>query len=379
MGIGERQIKNKSGKVTKSRTITICVDTGERYPNGKKKYKQIVRSLGRTQDVPKAEARAIFDREESKYKKNKSYAFSPTLADFAPRYIAHKRDAEGKRSWERDQYSLRALISYFGRNTQLSQIDSKDIDEYKVERQKTVSPKTVNNELECLRNLYNQAAKWEEFAGHNPVSKAGLIRKIVRDKKQPPTPQEEALLFKQLNPNIARIFTFAANTGMRITEVIELEIDQIHETQSFEDGETETIELAVLNPSDTKTGEGRAIPLNYDAKLAKDESLEFNNGRDKRIFLNTRGKPYTSHNAVYLAMKRACRAAGIRRITPHDLRRRFASRVIDKGGNILDTRTMMGHASFKMLESYVTTSTSMLRAVQAIEEKRPVKLVKKLS
>ncbi|MFI5324435.1 MAG: hypothetical protein ACHQ6U_13125 [Thermodesulfobacteriota bacterium] len=145
MGIGERQIKNKSGKVIKSRTITIRIDTGERYPNGKKKYKRIVRSLGKVQEITKAQAREIFDREESKYKKNKSYAFSPTLANFAPRYIAHKRDAEGKRSWQRDQYSLRALISYFGRDTQLSQIDSKDIDEYKVERQKTVSPKTVDN------------------------------------------------------------------------------------------------------------------------------------------------------------------------------------------------------------------------------------------
>jgi integrase len=202
--------------------------------------------------------------------------------------------------------------------------------------------------------LFNLARIWGEYEGDNPVSKAGLIKKIVQDKKKPPSVEEEALLLSRLNPNISWIFRFAANTGMRISEIINLEVDQIQERQYFEDGKVKTIEVAILNPTDTKTGEARTIPLNDDAKAAKDEALAFNAGRYKQIFLNTQGKPYVTRQAVFLAMKRACKNLGIRRITPHDLRRRFASRLVESGANLIDVRDMMGHTSFKMLEGYVT-------------------------
>ncbi|MFI5322868.1 MAG: tyrosine-type recombinase/integrase [Thermodesulfobacteriota bacterium] len=256
MGIGEREIKRKSGKVTKSRTFTVYVDTGKRYANGRKIYKRVVRSLGSVHAVSKAQAQEVYDRMRTKYKTNKYLHNSPCLADFVSRYIAHKRDAEGKKSWQRDVYSLNNLLCYFGTDIKLSEIDSKSIDEYKVDRQKTVSKKTVNNELECLRNLFFLAETWEEFAGKNPVSKAGLIKKIIRDKRKPPTPEEETLIMSRLNPYVRCIFKFAANTGMRISEVINLETDQIHSTQYFEEGRVKKIKVAKLNPSDTKTGQG---------------------------------------------------------------------------------------------------------------------------
>lgn len=373
MGIGKRETKRKDGKVTHSRTYTIYVDTGQIYPNGRKKYKQIKRSLGTTAEVPKAAAKAEYEKAASKYKSKKYVDTHPTLGTFSPRYITHKRYAEGKKSWERDRYSLNRLVPYFGPDTLLSDIGPKDIDRYKKDRQRQASKKTVNIELECFRNMFNLAISWGEYDGDNPVRLAGLIKKIVRNKRKPPTPDEETLLLSRLNPSIYRIAVFAANTGMRITEVVELDTDQFTTVSYIENGQVKTIELVVLHATDTKDSEERIIPLNADAQRAKNEALAYNNGRYKRLFLNTRGLPYTSRHAVYWAFKRACKSLGIRRITPHDLRRLFASLVIENGGNILDTRDMMGHASYKMLAAYVTTNLSKIRAVKAIERKGTIR------
>jgi hypothetical protein len=56
LGVGERRTTDKAGKVKRSRTITVLVDTGERYPSGAKKYKKIVRSLGSVHTVTKTRA-----------------------------------------------------------------------------------------------------------------------------------------------------------------------------------------------------------------------------------------------------------------------------------------------------------------------------------
>lgn len=393
MGIGERRTTDKAGRVKRSRTITVLVDTGERYPSGAKKYKKIVRSLGSVHSVTKAKAKEAYKKEQSKYKRKRSY-FSPPLADFSRRYIEHKRYGENKKSWERDAYSLRNLNDFFGPDTRLSEIDSKRIDEYKAARQKTASPKTVNNELGCLRNLYNLAITWEEYEGENPVSRAGLIKKIIREKRKPPTPEEETLLLAELQraaPSVAWIFKFAVNTGMRISEIINLEVDQIGETQYLEDRKVIKTKAVILDPVHTKTGEGRVIPLNADAEGVLKEALAFNKGRHKRVFLiKSRplkpgvrrrkpkhgplseirdGQPYSSRTPVYQVMNRACIKLGIRRITPHDLRRRFASRMVEGGVDLISIRDMMGHVSFKMLESYVTVNASKIRGVKAIETK----------
>lgn len=405
LGVG-KQKRTYKGKVKQSRIITVYVDTGERYapsekyPEGRKKYKRVVRTLGSVNEVPKTQAEKAYKRELSKHKKIK-HGYSPTLSDFARRYIEHKRYGEGKKSWETDQYSLKALISHFGPYMTLSEIDSKLIDEYKIERQAKVSPKTVNNELACLRNLYNVAAVWGEYEGINPVSRAGLIRKIPQKVRQGPTPEEEELLLKELPPSVAWIFTFALHTGMRISEIINLKTDQIKETQYFHEGKAIKIKIIALEPADTKTSQGRVIPLNSDAERVLNEALEFNAGRSKSVFLiKSRpykpevrrrkprhgpvsevrdGKPYSNRLPILKAMTRACKRLGIRRITPHDLRRGFASRMLAKGVDLISLRDVMGHVSFKMLERYITVDASKIRGVKLIESKQSRKAKKKSS
>lgn len=391
MGIGERRTINKAGRVKKSRTITILVPTGERYPNGKKKYKQIVRTLGSVYEVNKATAKEIYEKQRSKHKKNKYHLVSPSLADSSVRYIEHKRFVQGKRSWQRDEYSLNNLVGHFGPDRKLSEIDSRAIDEYKKARIIKVTKKTINNELECLRNLYNLAITWEEYEGENPVSRAGLIRKTPLIKRTGPTDEEEKLLLKELPPSVAWIFKFGLNTGLRITEMINLEVDQIRRIEYFENGERKGKEEIVLDPTDTKSGKGRIVPLNSAAREVLREALDYNAGRSERVFLMKSrplkeggrrrkpihgplseirdGQPYSSRLPILRAMQRACKRLGIRRITPHDLRRGFASRLVESGANLLDAQEILGHTSIEMLKTYVTTSTSKMKAVEAIVNK----------
>lgn len=56
--------------------------------------------------------------------------------------------------------------------------------------------------------------------------------------------------------------------------------------------------------------------------------------------------------AVYAILKKRCQEAGIRGVAPHDLRRTFATRLLDNGEDIITVKEAMGHASVVTTERY---------------------------
>jgi site-specific recombinase XerD len=48
--------------------------------------------------------------------------------------------------------------------------------------------------------------------------------------------------------------------------------------------------------------------------------------------------------AVYLALRKRARQARVKEFSPHDLRRTFASEMLDAGADIATVQKMMGHA-----------------------------------
>ena len=58
------------------------------------------------------------------------------------------------------------------------------------------------------------------------------------------------------------------------------------------------------------------------------------------------------------AWRRACDAAGITNLHMHDLRREFASRLLESGANTALVRDWLGHASLTMTSRYLATTAS---------------------
>ncbi len=93
----------------------------------------------------------------------------------------------------------------------------------------------------------------------------------------------------------------------------------------------------------------RTLPI---AKVLRGQLLEHSLRRGKPegaalVFGRTSGEPL-SHSALVQRAERAWRAAGLRRITPHECRHTFASLMIAAGVNAKALQTFMGHSSITM-------------------------------
>jgi integrase len=179
----------------------------------------------------------------------------PTLNEFANGYIKYVRDLTKKRSWKRDELCLHHLRGFLG-DHRLSQITSKDIDDYKESRLKKVEPATVNRELSVLRHLFNLAKRWKKFFSENAASESGLIP-VNNQKDRILTLEEEERLLASSNSHLRATLICALNTAMRKGEIITLKWFNV-------DLENNIITLEHTNTKSKKT---RRIPIN--SKLRK--------------------------------------------------------------------------------------------------------------
>jgi integrase/recombinase XerD len=143
-------------------------------------------------------------------------------------------------------------------------------------------------------------------------------------------------------------------TGMRASEVIELEVDAV-------DLEVGTVRCV------GKGNKERVLPLYESAREALDAYLE--NGRvsllhgrdEKALFVNHRGQPLT-RQGLWLIVKEYAEAAGIRRrVTPHTLRHSFATHMLDGGAGLREVQQLLGHANISSTQVYTKVSTRRRR------------------
>ncbi|MGG0657767.1 site-specific tyrosine recombinase XerD [Rummeliibacillus pycnus] len=146
-------------------------------------------------------------------------------------------------------------------------------------------------------------------------------------------------------------------TGMRVSECIELNIDDIHLTMGF---------VRVFG----KGGKERIIPLggsaiesctNYLNKARF--QLENAKMRTEALFINQRGKRLTRQGCWKL-MKGYAEKAGIEKeLTPHILRHSFATHLIENGADLRAVQEMLGHADIATTQIYTHISKTRLSEV----------------
>jgi integrase len=70
--------------------------------------------------------------------------------------------------------------------------------------------------------------------------------------------------------------------------------------------------------------------------------------------------------AVRAILLRRCVEAGIARATPHDLRRTFVSRLLERGADFASVAALAGHASIETTRRYDRRGDDALRAAAAL-------------
>ena len=143
-------------------------------------------------------------------------------------------------------------------------------------------------------------------------------------------------------------------TGMRVGELVSLNLDDIDLAQSF---------IRCFG----KGAKERLMPIHPGAVEALKEYLT--NGRPEletrrsgqSAFLNARGKRLT-RQGFWLILKRLVNRAGVKgKITPHTLRHSFATHLLRGGAPLRHVQELLGHASIATTQVYTHLTSEYVR------------------
>jgi integrase len=188
-----------------------------------------------------------------------------------------------------------------------------------------------------ISHLYKTARQQWRMEVRNPV--AGEIKLPSNGKPRDRRLQgkEASLLLKHLSGETRAIFELAIETGMRRSEMLSLEWRNVN------------LKKSIVILKDTKNGDSRAVPLSSTA-IRVINGLQQGIGSGQ-VFTITRSQLRDSWEA-------ARNAAGIPDIRLHDLRHEAASRLFEKGLNVMEAASVTGHKTLSMLKRYTHLNPS---------------------
>lgn len=277
-------------------------------------------------------------------------SYIPTLQEFSDEYIKHARDVKQKRSWQRDEQLLQPLLKLY-RSKKLSEITTKDIEDFKLKRLKEVSAATVNRALSVLRHLFNLAKRWKKFFGDNPVSIVGLLEENNQVERIL-TPKEEKTLIEASISYLRPVIITALNTGMRKAEILDLKWSDVDLTNSY----------IIINQTNSKSKKQRKIPINSFLKKLLIE-LKLKSVQSEYVYHDNKGQKI---NTIRTAFTAACRRANLKGLRFHDLRHTAATRMVESGANIVAISKILGHSDIKTTMRYTHPEDSLKGALESL-------------
>lgn len=143
--------------------------------------------------------------------------------------------------------------------------------------------------------------------------------------------------------------------GLRVSEVINLQITQLHMDVGF---------IRVIG----KGNKERMVPIGKDAMRQIDIyrrnvriELPVKYGQEDTLFLNRRGSAL-SRVMIFLVIKELTKKAGINKnVSPHTFRHSFATHLVEGGADLRAVQEMLGHESITTTEIYTHLDREYLR------------------
>jgi integrase len=318
----------------------------EWYQEGQRKRERIGTSKAAAEQRLRE---ALTARTEGRHIK-KSPDSKTRFKDLAAWYLGLP-EVKAKRSYYRDQRSVRLLLPHFG-DRLLKDITPAMVESYKQKRLAdtnykgtTTKPATVNRELACFKTIFSKAVKNGKAEG-NPTHGVKLLKENnVRDRVL--SAEEYTLLLAHSALYLKPVIKVAYQTGMRLGEILGLTWGQVDLKEGF----------IKLEPADCKTNEGRLVPL-------AGELVEMFKAMPRglpgvRVFTRN-GEPLTS---IREAFGSACRKAGIEDFRFHDLRHTFINNRRLEGHDYFRIMAASGHKTMSVFKRYNTVTKDELKAL----------------
>jgi integrase len=203
----------------------------------------------------------------------------------------------------------------------------------------------VNRELTTFKTIFNKAIR-NEKAERNPAQTVKQLKENnARDRIL--SPDEYARLLAHCPAHLKPIVKLAYHTAMRRGEILNLTWGQLDLKEGF-------IKLA---PEDTKTNEGRLVPLNV-------EIIEMFKAMPRGLPM-TPVFIYQGHSLgeIKRSFGTACKQAGIEDFTFHDLRHTAINNWRLQGHDYFRIMAASGHKTMNVFKRYNTVDKEELRAL----------------
>jgi site-specific recombinase XerD len=223
---------------------------------------------------------------------------------------------------------------------------------------KRQAPATINRRLVTLRVFCRWAMNVELIAS-DPTSGIKPVKQVQQAPHWLDRKDQYALrraTEKDGDPRNLAIILLMLNTGLRVSEVAALKLDDV--------------EMSDRKGQVTVRGKGtkvRTIPLNADIRKALREYLTKRPiVKHDGLFINQKGASLGRLGIEYQVATLG-RLAGLERVTPHMLRHSFAKNLVDQSVSLDQVAMLLGHRSLTTTARYTQPSQQDLaRAVEKL-------------
>ncbi len=282
--------------------------------------------------------------------------FEQKIRDFQNYLLIDKKYSNA--TIESYTYCLNKYCTFMKKNNlNLKTIKKNDIKDYlKYLKDNKMSPKTINQNMSCLRSFYKFLII-EKYLTADPLEyvEAPKFRKSlpkVLSKEEVDKLLDIDLINKYSYRNKAMLELMYA-TGVRVSELVNLKIHDID------------YDMELLRTMG-KGNKERIIPIGEYAMYYL--KLYVNNFREELIkknytdylFLNNHGKKISRQSFYKLIKELAIKKNIKTEFSPHTLRHSFATHLLDSGTDIKSIQEMLGHSSLQTTQIYTHVSNKKL-------------------
>lgn len=266
------------------------------------------------------------------------------------KFIATKR-IEGKSEATLQRYHDACYMMIHTLCKPLYEITTYDLRYYlaSYKSQRNVSNRTLDGIRRCFSSFFSWLSA-EGMIGRNPCVALAQIKYTKVIKKPYTGPEMERL--KQACKSIRdlALLEFLYASGCRVSEVVKLNRTDINFS---------TRDAVVLG----KGNKERTIYLTPVALMHLSDYLNSRKDNNPALFVSLKA-PYErlSKAGIETALKSIGKRAGVENVHPHRYRRTLATNLLDRGANIQDVATILGHADLKTTQIYCYISQQNVQA-----------------
>ncbi|MBS1748235.1 MAG: tyrosine-type recombinase/integrase [Bacteroidetes bacterium] len=223
-------------------------------------------------------------------------------------------------------------------------------------KENEITAKSINRKISSLRSFFKFLMR-QEIIETTPMS---IISAPKIGKRLPVYVEEKDLqtLFQYVEFSEGRqgdterlILQFFYNTGMRISELINLKEKQIDFSYSH---------IKILG----KGNKERIVPVNNLLLLQISSYIKNKPAySSENVFVNEKGKPLYAKQVYNIVKKYLSLVTTVNKKSPHILRHSFATHLTNNGADLNAVKELLGHSSLAATQVYTHNSIEKLKDV----------------